>query len=122
MLDDNPFTDLRPETHQAIETILGRIYGTCDWSEADEETLAEWREARGEDAKAEWTWWVGEVGCESYADNAPSREAAIEIGRRDYFVEGKFEIVEARLWADSVKDGEDVSAFAESRNRETVNV
>lgn len=120
---DNPFTDLRPETHAVIEALLSAVYGDQEWDENHEATLDMWRVARGEDAMDEtWQWWVGEVGCFEYDEFAATREAAIEKGRSMYAEYNRFQIIEARLWDDLVKDGEEICRFAQSRNMEVIEV
>lgn len=107
-------------THAAIEKLLGDIYRSGDWTDDHEDILDQWRAARGDDAKDNWAWWVGEVGCETYSFGPETRDAAIADGRREYGQDGKFEIIEARLWNDDVKEGEETMWFAESRNKEVV--
>lgn len=114
------FDGLRPDTHLVIERLLYDLHNGGEWNEEHEALLDQWRDARGDGAKGAWRWWVGYPNCESFGEDADSREQAIEIGKRSYVEEGSIEIVEARLWADNVKEGEDVSAFAESRNRDTI--
>jgi hypothetical protein len=118
--DDNPFIGLPDVAHAAIEKVLSRLYAVGDWNDEDEAVLAQWREARGEDAKDRWQWWVGYVDAESYGEEVDSREQAIEIGQARYGEDGKFAIIEARLWNDDVKEAAEISEFAETRNHEIV--
>jgi hypothetical protein len=119
----NPFVGLSPDMHGVIEKLIARVWNDCDeWFDEDEDLLTQWREAREDDGLDAWSWWVGEVGAESYSFDAGSRKAAIEIGNREYAEQGRFEIIEARTWADIVKEGEDISTFARTRNREIVEV
>ncbi|PNU05853.1 hypothetical protein [Novosphingobium guangzhouense] len=121
MADLNPFVGLRSETHIAIETMLSSLYNCGEWGDQEEQFLAQWREARGDDAMAPWRWWVGSPDSDEFAEDAPTREKAIEIGRRDYAENGRIEIIEARTWNDDV-EGEENCSFAESRNREVIDV
>lgn len=116
----NPFTDLRPETHDVIERLLGRIWTAGDWGEEDDDLLDQWRAARGEAGKGEWRWWAGPVDDMAYEHEAASRDEAISIGRREYRAEGQFRIIEARSWSDDVKAGDDLEFFAESRNHAVI--
>jgi hypothetical protein len=118
--EDNPFIGLPNAAHAAIEKVLSRLYAVGDWDDEDEEVLGQWREARGEAAKDHWRWWVGYVDAESYGQEADTREEAIEIGQARYGEDGKFAIIEARLWADDVKEGAEFGEFAEARNHEIV--
>lgn len=121
MAETNPFLGLRADTHAAIGALLGRVYASGEWEDEDEELLAQWRAARGDEAMDNWRWWVGAPDCDLYAEDAATREEAIEIGRREYAEAGRIEIIEARTWNDEVQGDEDCS-FAESRNREIVDV
>lgn len=116
----NPFAGLSESTHKIIEQLLHDIYAAGDWTDDHEMMLDQWREARGEAGKAAWKWWVGEVGDEAYALDERSRDDAIRCGHEEFSREGQFQIVEARMWADIVKEGEDVTGFAETRNGEVI--
>jgi len=117
----NPFLDLRPETHAVIEQLLTDLYASGEWEDEHEKILGLWRAARGEAAKDEkWTWWIGEVGDESYSFDAGARDEALAIGHREYHDAEAFEITEARLWKDDVKAGDEIADFAETRNHEII--
>lgn len=118
MAEANPFNGLPETAHEAIERLFSRLYIVGDWDEEDENLLGLWRDARGDAAKDDWSWWVGYVDDESYGEDAASRDQAIEIGRTRYGEDGEFQIIEARLWADSVKEAAEVGEFAETRNHE----
>lgn len=112
----NPFVGLSAATHEVIEHLLADVYRAGEWEDEHEDWLDQWRAARGERGKDRWLWWVGEVGCAEYDEEADTREAAIALGRKTYVDQGEFQIVEARLWNDNVKEGEEISSFADSRN------
>lgn len=116
------FANLSDDTHGVIESLLSDVYRGGDWGDEHEDMLIAWRGARGEAAMDGWHWWVGEVDGESYDEEGPTREEAIEKGRARYVDEGRFQIIEARLWTDTVKEGEDVSPFADTRNHEIIPV
>jgi hypothetical protein len=116
----NPFIGLSQAVHDVFEQMLATIYRAGDWDDRQEQLLNQWRQARGKAAKDSWGWWFGELDGESYDDEAPTRDEAIARGRVAFAGDDSFWIVEARLWADNVKEGEDVSEFAEMRNRETI--
>lgn len=120
MAETNPFVGLRADTHNAIETLLGRIYVAGEWDDQDEKFLDQWREARGDDAMSDWRWWVGSPSCDMFAEDASTREQAIAIGAREYAEDGRIEIIEARLWEDFVKEADEECSFAEVRNREVI--
>lgn len=114
---------LNKEASDTIEKLLAGIWGQTEWSDDHDEILDKWREARGDAAYDHWTWWVGD-SCEgeSYSYNCETREEALEYGRREFKHEGSFRIVEARVWADDVKEGDEITEFAETRNAETIKV
>lgn len=118
----NPFAGLPESTHTVIEQLLHDIYAAGEWADEHEHMLDQWRAERGEAAKDSWGWWFGEVDVESFDDEAPTREEAITRGRVAFAGEDLFWIVEARFWADNVKEGQDIAEFAEMRNRETIAV
>jgi len=115
----NPFVGLPEPAQVVIEKLLSTIWSSGEWADEHEDMLGQWREARGDDAKEAWAWWVGEDADEPYACDALSREDAIRRGHEMFSREGRFRIVEARMWADNVKEGEDTAAFAEVRNGES---
>lgn len=119
---NNPFIGMTKAHDGVVEQLFSSIYAGGEWTDDHEEMLGQWRDARGDEAYDDWTWWVGYVGDESYGENALNRQKAIDLGQRDYRDEGKFQIIEACLWNDNVKEGEEVSAFARTRNHEIVQV
>ena len=118
----NPFAGIASDhpVHDAIESLLSHIYASGEWDDDHELLLDQWRGALGEGAMGNWEWWIRDIDDESYEDTFATREAAIEAGKRRYADEGRFEIIEARLWSDAVKEGEDVSEFAAQRNHEVI--
>lgn len=123
-MTDNPFIGLPEPVHSIIEQLLADLYNVGEWEDRHETQLQQWRLARGEDAKGPWRWWIGEVDpCEGYSFEAVTREEAIAIGNREFNNddnEHAFQIVEARMWSDTVKEGQDISPFAEARNCEVI--
>jgi hypothetical protein len=115
----NPFADIPTPMNPIIETLLTTLWSSGEWADEHEEMLGQWRDARGDAAKEAWTWWVGEDADEPYACDALSREDAIRRGHEMFSREGRFRIVEARMWADNVKEGDDEMGFAEVRNGES---
>jgi hypothetical protein len=119
-----PFSHLDKRGHDIIEALLTCIWKSGEWEDEHEDVLAQWRADRGAAAKNSWRWWVGELDCEFYADVFDERLAAITKGRSlfadEVFESEIFQIIEARVWADNVKDGDDVIAFAETRNKEVI--
>ena len=116
-----PFLNVPDATHDVIEELLSNLWASGGWTVRHEDLLDQWRIARGEVAKDQhWRWWIGEVDGESYSLDFDRREDAVAAGRREFANEGKFWIINARLWADNVKDGDDIQWFAESRGKATV--
>lgn len=126
----NPFVGVNADAMAIIGTLLGKVYQQGDEWEHDpcDRWLANWRAARGEDAFDHWRWWIGEVARETYALDFATRAEAIAaapkaIARGDFqLTDGRFEIVEARCWADEVEAADEVSWFAEKRNREILSI
>jgi hypothetical protein len=117
----NPFVGLRPETHAVIEQLLTDIYRLGEWEDEHEKILSLWRAAQGDAAKdGKWIWWIGVVDDDAYSFDAGTREEALAIGHREYHDAEAFEIIEARLWKDDVKGGDEIADFAETRNHEII--
>lgn len=116
----NPFTGIKNAAHGAIETLFRDLYSTGEFEEIHYQLLGQWREARGEDAKTDWRWWVG-YGSDpvEYSNEHDTRQAALNDGRLNYVEDGCFSVIEARQWADDVL-GENNDRFAESRNKATI--
>ena len=112
----NPFIGMSDAAHQVVERLLSDLYKGGEWQDEHEDLLDQWRDARGEDAKTDWHWWAGDVDNDVYSFDAATRDEVIAMGRREFRSDGKFRIVEARLWSDFIKDGADVCDFAETRN------
>ena len=118
---ENPFVGMTKAQDDVVERLLSDIYRDGEWDDTHEDLLAQWRAARGDDAFDHWVWWVGYVGSESYAEDAENRMKAIDRGRRDYSDDGgKFQIIEACVWNDNVKDGDEVTEFARTRNHQII--
>ena len=122
MTAPNPFLDLRSDTHSVIERLLYDIHAAGEFSDEHDALLTQWRNARGDAALDRWSWWVGEVDGESYEYEFSDRDAAIAMGRTAYAAEGQFEIIEGRMWNDNVMEGEEITSFAATRNREVVRI
>jgi hypothetical protein len=117
----SPFADLRPETHDVIEKLLSNLYSSGEWGDEHEKLLDQWRAAQGEAAKDEkWIWWIGVVDDDAYSFDAHTRDEALAIGHREFHDVEAFEIIEARLWKDDVKGGDEIADFAETRNHEII--
>lgn len=128
--EPNPFRGVNAEAMQIIGLLLGKVYQQADeWERPTcDEWLALWRDARGDDAKTPWRWWIGEVGGESYALDFPTRAAAIAgaaraIRRGDVKSDdGRYQIVEARCWADDVTACDEILWFVDQRHRAILSV
>lgn len=119
----NPFIGVNADAMAIIGTLLGKAYqsenegAVMDW-------IDQWRAARGEAAFDRWRWWIGEVDGETYALDYATRDAAVADAPRAIragdFVspDGSYQIIEARGWADEVQAADDISWFAERRNKE----
>ncbi|SDA15160.1 hypothetical protein [Sphingomonas sp. NFR15] len=118
----NPaFVGLSNGTHAVIEKLLSDIHAAGEWTDEHEALLAAWRASRVDAAKDEWRWWVGAVDDDSYAEDFATRDEAIAAGPA-HAEEGCFQIIEARFWADNVKDGAEITDFADCRNHEILEV
>lgn len=108
------------KTDELIEALFIALYAAEEWGDEHEKLLSQWRAARGEFAKDTWTWWVGDVDDVECACVASSREDAIARGRKMFSNEGRFKIVEMRMWADNVKEGDDITECADFRAMEVI--
>jgi hypothetical protein len=122
MSETNPFVGIGPALHDVIEKLLGHLWAAGEWDDEHEDFLDQWRAARGEDGMDVWRWWIGEIDGESYDEDFASRDEAITEGRNRYADEGEFQIVEARTFNDLVKEAEDISPFAQTRNFEKIKI
>ena len=125
----NPFAGINADAMAIIGTLLGKVYQSDEWEpDPCDGWLADWRAARGEDAFDHWRWWIGEVDGETYALDFATRAEAIAaapkaIASGDFqSPDGRFEIVEARCWADDVQAADEIIWFAEKRNREILSI
>lgn len=117
------FTGLSSDTNAVIEDLLQLIYRAGEFQDEHYDMLDAWRNARGDRAMDAWRWWIGGPDDdELYEDEFASEMEALAAGDRRYADEGKFRIVEARGWADSVEDGADEIGFAATRNARVVEV
>jgi hypothetical protein len=117
------FTGLSSDTNVVIEALLQLIYRAGEFQDEHYDMLDAWRKARGDAAMDAWRWWIGGPDSdELYEDEFASEMEALAAGDLRYAAEGKFRIVEARGWADSVEDGADEIGFAATRNASVVEV
>lgn len=119
---ENPFVGLSDAMDQVVERLFYDLWRGGEWNDEHEELLQQWRAARGDAAFDHWIWWFGDVEGDSYDEEADTRDAAIALGTARYLAEGQFRIVEACLWNDNVKEGEEISEFARTRNGETITI
>ena len=102
-----------------LEDCLELIHCTDEWTEDHDRMLERFRAARGELGMTEWQWWAREAGEESYANELPTKDAAIAWARREYGAAATIEVLEARVWLDGI-EGEDGCHFAAWRNHEKI--
>lgn len=116
------FAGLNSNTNRVIESLLHTIWRACEFTDEHYDMLDAWRAFRGDAAKAEWRWWVAEVDADLYEEDFATEEEAMAAARQRYAALGSFKIIEARLWADDVQEGDDEMRFAEQRNGRTLEV
>lgn len=127
----NPFEGLNADAMTAVGRLLEIARRSDEYDTSYDEIeglIASWRAARGDDAFEDWRWWIGEVDGESYALDFLTREGAIAaapkaIERGDVYSEdGRYWIIEARVWDDTLDEGKDIFPFADRRNHETLSI
>lgn len=70
-----------------------------------------------------WTWWAGEVDCETYAlAEEPTREAVIRAASQGMAPGEQFWIIEARASTAMRHEGSDHVPFLRTRNKEVITV
>jgi hypothetical protein len=119
----NLFTGLDKINLDLIEELLSDIYKAGEWEDRHEELLKKWRSSQGEAAMSSWLWWADLVDSESYSFHATTRQKAIDDARAGHLGSDEFgdiEVIEARTWQDVVKEGEEITPFAATRNKSRV--
>ena len=126
----NPFEGLNADAMTAVGRLLEIARRSDEYDTSYDEIeglIASWRAARGDDAFDHWRWWIGEVDG-AYGLYFATRDEAIAAAPaaiRDgypFSEDGRFNIVEARFWNDSIEPEDDEMPFATSRNHETLSV
>lgn len=121
----SPFIGVNADAMAIFGTLLGKAYQSEN-EDTVMEWIDQWRAARGDAGFADWRWWIGEVDGETFALDYPTRDAAVTDAPRairagDFgSIEGSYQIVEARGWADDVQAADDIRWFAEQRNKEVL--